>query len=206
MNGDEVQLPRYDFRTGKRQQGEIVCLSQQHVVIVEGIHGLNPALLSVLPHERLYRTYVSALTALNLDRHNRLSTTDTRLIRRIVRDAATRGYSAQATLARWDSVRRGEGKWIFPHQENADEMFNTALVYEWPLLRPLVEPLLLQVPPDTPEHIEAKRLLAMLEWFDAGLGEGARASVDDVPDNSILREFISPATIFDELDFNDMFA
>jgi len=206
MNGESVQLPHYDFKTGRRLPGPTVRLSPHHVVIVEGIHGLNPAVLSALPPERLYRIYVSALTALNLDRHNRLSTTDTRLIRRIVRDAATRGYSARATLSRWESVRRGESRWIFPHQENADEMFNTALVYELPLLRPLVEPLLLQVPHETPEHIEAKRLLAILEWFDPGPGNGSAPSVDAVPDNSILREFLTPGTIFDQLDFNAMFS
>lgn len=205
VNGARVELPRYDFKLGKRQCGETVCLSRNHVVIVEGIHGLNPTVLAALPHERLYRIYVSALTALNLDRHNRLSTTDTRLVRRVVRDAANRGYSAQATLSRWDSVRRGESRWIFPHQENADEMFNTALVYELQLLRPLAEPLLLQVPPETPEHIEAKRLLAMLEWFDTSPGDGSNAGLDAVPDNSILREFLGRATIFDHLDFSALF-
>jgi uridine kinase len=208
MNGEEVTLPRYNFRAGQRERGETVRLTRDHVIIVEGIHGLNPDLLPRMTPERVYRIYVSALTAVNLDRHNRVSTTDTRLIRRIVRDATTRGYPAQATLRRWESVREGEAMWIFPHQENADEMFNTALAYELVVLRPLVEPLLLQVPPDTPEHIEAKRLLAKLEWFDPGLGAGltAGALTGAVPDNSILREFLNPATIFDDLDFHDTFA
>jgi uridine kinase len=203
-----VTLPRYNFRAGQRERGETVRLTRDHVIIVEGIHGLNPDLLPRMTPERVYRIYVSALTAVNLDRHNRVSTTDTRLIRRIVRDATTRGYPAQATLRRWESVREGEAMWIFPHQENADEMFNTALAYELVVLRPLVEPLLLQVPPDTPEHIEAKRLLAKLEWFDPGLGAGltAGALTGAVPDNSILREFLNPATIFDDLDFHDTFA
>jgi len=208
IDGESVDLPHYDFKLGVRQRGQTVQLGRDRVIIAEGIHGLNPKLLPDLSRERAYRIYASALTALNLDRHNRVSTTDTRLIRRIVRDAAARGYVAQATLRRWDSVRRGEAKWIFPHQENSDAMFNTALVYELIILRPLVEPLLLQVPPETPEHIEAKRLLARLEWFGPGLEDGISADtlVRAVPQNSILREFIGPSTIFDALNFRDMFA
>lgn len=208
MAGESLELPRYNFKTGRRERGETVRLSHDHVVIVEGIHGLNPALLAGIPAERAYRIYVSALTQLNLDRHNRVSTTDTRLIRRIVRDAATRGYPAQATLRRWESVRRGEARWIFPHQENSDVMFNTALVYELTALRPLAEPLLLQVPPDTPEHIEAKRLLAKLEWFEVEAEDGASPAsyAEAVPDNSILREFVSPAkSIFDGIDWRRIF-
>ena len=137
-----------------------------------------------------HKIYVSCLTQLNLDRHNRISTTDTRLIRRIVRDSANRGYSAQQTIQRWDSVQRGEKHNIFPFQENADNLFNSALVYELSALKPLVEPLLRQVPFGTNEYIEAKRLLALLEWF---LPVGA----DGIPDNSILREFVGGSILGD---------
>lgn len=181
--GEEVQMPRYNFRLGKQEQGETVKLQPDQIVILEGIHGLNPELLKHIPGKQKFRLYVSALTQLNLDRHNRISTTDTRLIRRIVRDARERGYTAQQTIQRWESVRRGEKRNIFPYQENADVMFNSALVYDLSALLPLAEPLLRQVPFGTPEHIEAKRLLALLEWFlpiESGL----------IPDNSILREFI----------------
>jgi uridine kinase len=176
-------LPRYVFTTGRRERGPTITLSDDSVIIVEGIHGLNPALVPELPPERLYRVYVSALTQLNLDRHNRVSTTDCRLIRRIVRDAAARGYKASDSLRRWDSVTRGEKQLIFPFQENSDAVFNSALVHELAILRPLAEPLLLQVRYDTPEYREANRLLSFLQWFSP-------ASPEHVPDNSILREFV----------------
>lgn len=181
--GEQVQLPHYDFVTGRQSRGDLVQLNPEQIIIVEGIHGLNPALLPEIPPEKTFRIYVSALTQLNLDHHNRVSTTDTRLLRRIVRDARERGYSALETIRRWESVRRGEKRYIFPFQENADVMFNSALVYELAVIKPLVEPLLRQVPFGTLEYIEAKRLLAFLEWF-LPLGN------DLVPDNSILREFI----------------
>ncbi len=183
ISGRSVRLPRYDFKAGLQREGDTVRLRPDQIVILEGIHGLNPDLLPEVPGESTFRVYVSALTQLNLDRHNRVSTTDTRLIRRIVRDASQRGYSASETIRRWESVRRGEKQHIFPFQENADVMFNSALVYEGSALGPLAEPLLLQVPFGTPEHVEAKRLLAFVEWFlpiDTGT----------IPDNSILREFI----------------
>jgi uridine kinase len=181
-SGEAVQLPHYNFKAGQQEVGDIVQLQPGQLIILEGIHGLNPNLLPSIPHEWTFRIYTSALTQLNLDRQNRISTTDTRLVRRIVRDARERGYSARDTIHRWDSVQRGEKRNIFPYQENADEMFNSALVYELSALRPLVEPLLRQVPFGTKEYIEAKRLLALLEWFrpiDSEL----------IPDNSILREF-----------------
>jgi uridine kinase len=181
--GGTTQLPHYNFITGRSEPGPTVTLGPEHVVIVEGIHGLNPALVAGLPPERVYRVYVSALTQLNLDRHNRVSTTDSRLIRRIVRDAATRGYTAADTLRRWESVKYGEKQHIFPFQENSDAIFNSALVHELAVLRPLAEPLLLQVRPETPEYLEANRLLSFLQWFRP-------APPDHVPDNSILREFI----------------
>lgn len=183
IQGEEVQLPRFDFREGKSQPGEIVRLEKDQLVILEGIHGLNPRLLPNVPTSQTFRIYVSCLTQLNLDRHNRISTTDTRLIRRIVRDARERGYSALETIGRWESVRRGEKNHIFPFQENADEIFNSALVYELSALKPLVEPLLRQVPYGTAEYIEAKRLLAFIEWF-------LPLDMDLIPDNSILREFV----------------
>lgn len=181
--GEEVQLPHFDFKLGKSLPGSVAHLDKDQVIILEGIHGLNPDLLPGFATDQTFRIYVSCLTQLNLDRYNRISTTDTRLIRRIVRDARERGYTAQVTISRWESVRRGEKRHIFPYQENADVMFNSALVYELAALRPLAEPLLRQVPFGTPEYIEAKRLLAFLEWF-------LPLNIDLIPDNSIEREFI----------------
>jgi uridine kinase len=178
-----VQLPRFNFPFGRSEPGEVVKLDKDQLVILEGIHGLNPSLLSGLTRRETTRIYVSCLTQLNLDRHNRISTTDTRLLRRIIRDARDRGYSAQQTISHWDGVGRGEKKHIFPFQENADEMFNSALVYELSAIRMMAEPLLRQVVFGTPEYIEAKRLLSFLQWF-LPIGE------DLIPDNSLLREFI----------------
>ncbi|HEY8536217.1 MAG TPA: hypothetical protein VIL25_07195 [Vicinamibacterales bacterium] len=183
MRGEPVTLPRYSFLTGTRQEGPTVTIGPRDILIIEGIHGLNPRLVPDVPPDAVYRIYVSAITQLNLDRHNRVSISDTRLIRRIVRDAATRGYSALETLSRWESVQRGERTHIFPFTENSDAIFNSSLVHELSVLRPFAEPLLLQVRPDTPEHLEANRLLSFLQWFRP-------APPDAVPDNSILREFI----------------
>jgi uridine kinase len=188
VGGEEVHLPRYNFKSGLREKGDVVRLHKGQVLILEGIHGLNPRLLPGPLAGRAFKVYVSALTQINLDRHNRVSTTDTRLIRRIVRDARERGYSAAQTISRWEAVRRGEKRYIFPYQENCDVMFNSALVYELSALKPLAEPLLRQVPHDTPEYIEAKRLLAFLEWFlpvDASL----------IPANSIVREFLGGSSL-----------
>jgi uridine kinase len=183
LAGEEVTLPRFDFQTGKRTMGDTVRLPEGAVIVMEGIHGLNPELLPRFDAKEAYRIYVSALTQLNLDRHNRISTTDTRLIRRIVRDAATRGHSPAFTISGWDRVRRGERRNIFIYQENSDSIFNSALIYELSVLRPIAEPLLLQVEPDTPEYIESKRLLAFLAWFRP-------LTAEFIPDDSILREFI----------------
>ncbi len=183
MQGTPVTLPRYSFLTGTRQEGPTVTIGSRDILIIEGIHGLNPRLVPDVPSDAVFRIYVSAITQLNLDRHNRVSISDTRLIRRIVRDAATRGYSALETLSRWESVQRGERAHIFPFTENSDAIFNSSLVYELSVLRPFAEPLLLQVRPDTPEYLETNRLLSFLQWFRA-------APPDAVPDNSILREFI----------------
>ncbi len=190
MRGEAVQLPRFDFKTGRREKGEIAQLGRDHIIIVEGIHGLNPQLVPSVPGERTFRIYVSALTQLNIDRHNRVPTTDTRLVRRTVRDAIYRGYAAEETLKRWESVRRGEKRHIFPYQENADVMFNSALPYELAVLKPLAEPLLLQVEHTSPRHVEAKRLLTFLQWFEP-------CGPDLIPDNSILREFVGGSILRD---------
>lgn len=188
--GREVQLPHYNFQAGCRESGDVVRLRQGQLIILEGIHGLNPRLLPASLAGSSFKIYASALTQLNLDRHNRVSTTDTRLIRRIVRDDRERGHNAVETISRWESVRRGEGLHIFPYQENADVMFNSALAYELSVLRPLIEPLLRQVAHGTPEYIETKRLLALLEWF-------LPIGLDLVPDNSILREFVGGSILKD---------
>jgi len=190
MREEEVQLPRFNFKTGKREKGERIKLGPDHIIIVEGIHGLNPRLVAGVPDERIYSIYVSALTQLNIDRHNRVPTTDTRLIRRIVRDATYRGYTAEDTLEHWDMVRQGEKEFIFPYQEHANIMFNSALVYELAVLKELAEPLLLQVKPSSPRRVEVKRLLALLQWFQP-------CDPELVPDNSILREFIGGSILRD---------
>ena len=190
MRGVPVEQPHFNFRTGKREAGHTVQLQPEQVILIEGIHALNPQLARSLAGEETFRIYVSALTQLNIDRHNRVPTTDTRLIRRIVRDATYRGYSAEQTLERWESVRRGEKKHIFPYQERADVMFNSALPYEPAVLKPLVEPLLLQVDPRSPRRVEVKRLLAFLRWV-------ADCGSELVPDNSLLREFIGGSILRD---------
>ena len=188
LDGKQVRLPRYDFESGISGAGEYVRLRPGQPIIMEGIHGLDPRLLPASLGAHAFKIYASALTQLNLDRHNRVSTTDTRLLRRILRDARERGYSAAETISRWESVRRGEKRYIFPYQEKADVMFNSALVYELAALKPFVEPLLRQVPYGVPEYIEAKRLLAFLEWF-LPIEEGL------IPQNSIVREFLGGSVL-----------
>ena len=188
--GEEVALPRYNFMTGKSEPGPTLRLGAGHVILLEGIHCLNPDLITRVPDESVYRIFVSALTQLNLDRHNRASTTDTRLIRRLVRDAHQRRWSPRETIQRWESVRRGEKRHIIPYQQNADTMFNSALAHELAVLRPLAEPLLLQVQPRTSARVEVKRLLALLQWFRP-------CPADVVPGNSILREFIGGSALKD---------
>ena len=183
LRGERVTMPHYNFFTGKREPGATLSISNDHIIIIEGIHGLNPELVPHIPPDKIFRIYVSALTQLNLDHHSRVATTDTRLLRRIVRDARHRGYSAKDTISRWPKVRRGEHTWIFPYQENADIMFNSALVYELAVLKPLAEPLLRQIEAGKPQHVEAKRLLSFLEWFEP-------CSAEAIPDNSLLREFV----------------
>ena len=188
MAGKEVQLPRFDFKTGLSLEGEHAKLNKGDIIILEGIHGLNPDLMPHLKRENTFRIYVSCLTQLNLDRHNRISTTDTRMLRRIVRDARDRGYSALDTIRRWESVRQGE-KTYLPYQEHADADIQLRAGYELNA-KPLAEPLLRQVPFGTPEHIEAKRLLKFLEWF-------LPTGTEYVPGNSILREFIGGSILTD---------
>ena len=190
ISAEKVQLPRFNFREGRSEEGDVVQLKEGQPIILEGIHGMNPRLIPDRWADSAFRVYVSALTQLNLDRHNRVSTTDTRLIRRIVRDARERGYSAQATISRWESVRRGEKRHIFPYQENADVMFNSALVFELAALKAAAEPLLRQVPHSEPEYIEARRLLAFLEWF-------LPLDVNLIPANSIVREFLGGSSLKD---------
>ena len=189
IGGEKVALPRFDFHSGERRDGPTVRLSEDQVVLVEGIHGMNPRLSGEGPLASCFRVFVSALTQINLDLHNRVPTTDTRLIRRIVRDAHYRGYSASETLTLWENVRRGEKRNIFPYQEQADVMFNSALGYELSVLKPLAEPLLLQVR-EPRLRIEAERLLALLWWFDPYRS-------DNIPDNSILREFVGGSNLRD---------
>lgn len=188
LSGEKVKLPRYNFKAGMSEAGDEIQLTDGQPLILEGIHGMNPRLIPDRWSDSAFRIYVSALTQINLDRHNRVSTTDTRLIRRIVRDARERGYSATQTIANWESVRRGEKKHIFPYQENADVMFNSALVYELAALKPLIEPLLRQVPYNVPEFIEARRLLAFLEWF-------LPLDTTMIPANSIVREFLGGSSL-----------
>jgi uridine kinase len=187
-SGEIVELPKYNFITGKSEAGQQFQLRSGEIILLEGIHGLNPKLLPGTLTGQIYRIYVSALTQLNLDHQNRLSTTDTRLVRRIARDSRERGLDCLTTLKRWESVHQGEKKNIFPYQENADVIFNSALVYELAALATIVRPLLLQVAYGTREYIEAKRLLALIDWF---------IPIDHelVPDNSILREFIGKSIL-----------
>lgn len=184
LNGGEVELPRYNFTTGKREMsGKKLRIDEHMILIIEGIHALNPALTPHIPNENKYKVYVSALTTILLDNHNYIPTTDNRLLRRIIRDYKYRNYSAEETIARWPSVRAGEEKWIFPYQENADAMFNSALLFELAVLKNYVEPVLRKVPNRCPEYSEAHRLLRFLNYF---------VSVQDkeLPPTSLLREFL----------------
>jgi uridine kinase len=184
IKGETVELPRYDFQTGKSvKSGTIVTPTEQTIFILEGIHALNPELTKDIPAENKFKIYASALTTILLDNHNYIPTTDNRLLRRITRDYATRGSNALATLQRWPSVRRGEEKHIFPYQEEADVMFNSSLFYEICVLCQKVEPILREVPDTEPEYGEARRLLKFIDHF-------APIAPDEIPPTSILREFI----------------
>lgn len=184
LAGERVEMPYFNFKIGKREfKGEYLQLGPEDVLVIEGIHGLNDRLLDTLPEETKFKIYISALTQINVDEHNAIPTTDGRLIRRIVRDARTRNSSAEHTIAMWQSVRRGEEKNIFPFQEHADVMFNSALIYEMAVLKMYAEPLLFAISPDSPQHMQAKRLLKFLDYF-------LQVPSEDVSKNSILREFI----------------
>lgn len=184
LAGKTVELPTFNFKTGKREyKGNYKTLAKDDILVIEGIHCLNDKLSYTLPRENKFKIYISALTQLNVDEHNRISTTDGRLIRRMVRDARTRGVDAKSTIARWPSVRRGEEENIFPYQEEADVMFNSAMIYELAVLKQYAEPLLFGIGKEEPEYVEAKRLLKFLDYF-------VPISSENIPINSILREFI----------------
>lgn len=184
LAGNTVELPTFNFKTGKREyNGNFKKLGDDDILVIEGIHGLNDKMSYALPGESKYKIYISALTSLNIDEHNRIPTTDGRLLRRMVRDARTRGSSAKRTISMWQSVRRGEEKNIFPFQESADAMFNSVLIYELAVLKQYAEPLLFSIREGEPEYYEAKRLLKFLEYF---LG----VSSEQLPKNSIVREFV----------------
>lgn len=184
LNGERVELPSFDFKSGRQEfKGNYLQLGADDILVIEGIHGLNDKLSYSLPKECKYKIYISALTELNVDRHNRIPTTDGRLLRRIVRDARTRGTSAQETIAMWSSVRAGEEEYIFPYQEEADYMFNSASIYELAVLKVYAEPLLFGIPKDCPEYPEAKRLLKFFSYF-------LTIPDDAMPRNSLSREFV----------------
>lgn len=184
LAGKEVEIPTFNFKTGKREyHGKVTKLGKDDILVIEGIHGLNEKMSYSLPAESKFKIYISALTCLNVDEHNRIPTTDSRLLRRMVRDARTRGTSADKTIAMWSSVRRGEEKYIFPFQEEADAMFNSAMIYELAVIKQYAEPLLFNIKKGEPEYHEAKRLLKFLEYF---LG----VSSEELPQNSLCREFV----------------
>ena len=190
LSGGEIEIIRYDFKTGKRVfTGEMMSIGENESIIIEGIHGLNPKLTAHIDDSKKFRIYISALTQINLDSHNRIPTTDLRLIRRIVRDSNFRGYSAEETIKSWKNVREGEKENIFPYQEEADAMFNSACVYEISVLKKYVEPLLKEVDPESVEYIEAARILSFIQYF------ATIEDVSDIPSTSIVREFIGGSKI-----------
>ena len=189
LDGKEIDVPKFSFQTGTRYyDGTKMKMQADNVLLLEGIHALNPKLTSVIAPEQKFRIYISALTTMGIDSHNRISTTDNRLLRRIIRDHRYRGYSAQETIKRWPSVKRGEEKWIFPFQEEADVMFNSALIYELSLLKRFAEPLLKEVQPVDPCYSEANRLLKLLSYFKI------MDRVEEVPPTSLIREFLYGST------------
>ena len=190
MEGKEVEIPTFNFHTGKREYtGKTLRLGVEDILIIEGIHCLNDRLSYSLPKESKFKIYISALTQLNVDEHNRIATTDGRLIRRMVRDARDRSTTAEETIARWASVRKGEENCIFPYQEEADAMFNSALIYELGVLKQFAEPLLFNVPVDSPQYQEAKRLLKFLDYF-------LTVDTELIPANSLIREFIGGSVFY----------
>ena len=188
LNGDEVELPKFSFEEGKRfYDNTFLKIDTNGIIVIEGIHALNPNLTPLIPADKKYKIYVSALTSLSFDRINRIPTTDNRLIRRIIRDYKYRGYSALDTIRRWESVRRGEDKNIFPYQEQADVMFNSSLLYELSVLKRYAEPILYELPSTEPEYSESIRLQKFLSYFTP-------IEDNEVPPTSILREFLGGST------------
>ena len=184
LDGEEIEMPTFDFRSGRRvYKGNTMKLGPQDVLIIEGIHGLNPRTTQELPQESIFKVYISALTSLNVDEHNRIPSTDVRLIRRMIRDARTRGNTAQMTIGMWKKVRNGEEEYIFPYQANADVVFNSVLIYELSILKHFAEPLLFNIHQNQPEYYEAKRLLKFLDYF-------VGVDTEAVPKNSLCREFV----------------
>ena len=192
LAGEEVEIPRYDFKQGRKFfEGNMLRLEERDILIMEGIHALDPAMVPSVDQNRIFRVYASALTSLNVDENNCISTSDNRLLRRMVRDNRVRGISPEATLLRWASVRRGENRNIFPFQENADALFNSALLYELPMLKYYAEPLLRRILPSSPAYPEAVRLLKFLDYIVAL----QPAEIDCIPPTSIMREFIGGQTL-----------
>ena len=184
LKGETVEMPTFNFKIGRREyHGDVKKLGPDDILVIEGIHGLNPKMSYALPDDSKFKIYISALTTLNVDVHNRIATTDGRLLRRMVRDARTRGSDARRTIQMWGNVRKGEEENIFPFQEQADAMFNSALIYELAVLKQYAEPLLFQIPKDAPEYYEAKRLLKFLDYF-------LNVTSESLPNNSICREFV----------------
>ena len=203
INGEEVKMPTYNFQTGEREyRGDTLQLKENNILLMEGIHGLNPELTKDIPEEMKYRVYVSALTTLSIDDHNWVSTSDNRLLRRIVRDYKYRGANAQASIARWPSVRRGEEIWIFPYQENADAMLNSSLLFELAVMKEQAEPILKQVPINVPEYAVASRLLRFLQYFKS-MGDIPSSNIVSgttttlIPSTSLIREFLGGSSFRD---------
>ena len=190
FKGEEVKVPTFNFAIGKKEYKNTLKLESDDIIVIEGIHALDTRILTNIPRENKYKIYISALTELNIDDHNRISTTDNRLLRRIIRDNRTRGYNVEHTLKVWPSVRSGEEKYIFPYQDEADCTFNTALIYEIGVLKTYVEPLLYSVPSTSSYYEEAKRLINFLRLF-------LPIPADDIPSDSILREFIGKGYFHD---------
>ena len=192
LEGKEVEIPKYDFKTGSRTfTGNRLHLEDKDILIMEGIHALNPELTSAVDQSKIFRVFASALTSLNIDENNNLSTSDNRLLRRMVRDNRVRGISPEDTLLRWNSVRRGEIKNIFPYQENADALFNSALIFELPMLKYYAEPLLRRISPSSPAYTETVRLLKFLDYIVAL----QPSEIEAIPPTSIMREFIGGQTL-----------
>jgi len=194
LSGQPVQMPQFDFKVARRSpESRLMQLGQEDILLVEGIHGMNDRIVSEIPEQLMYGVYVSALGCINLDDHNRIRTTDVRLLRRIVRDMRKRNTTPAQTIDMWPKVRQGEEKWIFPYQERADVMFNTSLHYELPVLKTMAYELLLQIPSSAPQHLVAHRLLKVLHYFLPVSG----AVMDEIPPLSILREFVGDSAFYD---------